>query len=678
METFLAPLLLGLGSGAVYALFGSGVVLTYRASGVVNFAVGAMAMCTTFVFAELRSSGDLHLPVPGLPSQIHLADEVPFLVALIISLAFAALLGLVSYLLVFRPLLHASALAKVVGAVGLMITLQAFVVLRFGSATLGVAPILPSEPVELLGMNIPRDRIYLAVLAVLLGVGLWALYRFTAFGLATRASAENETGIVLLGRSRNLLAALNWTLAGVLSGAAGILLAPLTLLDPGTFTLLVVPALGAALIGRFSRFGLTVAGGLALGMAQAGIIKLQASVSWLPRVGLREGIPFLVILVVVALGGRVLPSRGAIVERRAPQPPQPRRVLASTGVLVALGAAGLFILQGSYRAALIASLIAALVCLSLVVLTGFVGQISLGQMAFAGIAGFALSKLGEGVGIPFPLAPLLAACIAALAGLAVGVPALRVRGVNLAIATLAAAVAIEELVFKNPDLTGGFEGSKVPLPHLWGLDLSIGGESSAAYPRVAFGIFALVVVALVGLGVANLRRSTIGRQMLAVRANERAAAAAGIDVAATKLVAFGISAFIAGMAGAMIGYQFSRVSFTSFSVFASLTFVAVAFIGGINRVSGALIGGLLVANGLLFTVLEEWAGLGKYQLMVSGIGLIVAAALWPEGIAGAIGSGWARLRSLIKAPGSTVVEVGAADDTGAQREVQRESAASPH
>lgn len=639
-------MLLGLGAGAIYAALGLGVVLTFRASGVVNFAFGAMAMCAAYVYSDLESRGDLAVLLPGLPTHHHLADDLPFVASFGLAVAAAALLGLVSYVLVFRPLRRASPLAKVVAAVGLMIVLQALVVLRFGSQTRSIRPILPNEPVELLGMTVPRDRLLLAMLVVVVGALLWALDRHTSFGLVTRAAAEHEEGVELLGRSPDRVAALNWTMAGALAGLGGVLMAPITLLDPATYTLLVVPALGAALLGRLSSFGLTVVGGLSLGMAQAGIVRLQSSVEWLPRVGLREGVPFVAIIGVVALAGRLLPARGDLVERRLPQPPEPRRVAAGTAALVAVGAGALMLLDGGYRVALVITMIGALVCLSLVVLTGFVGQISLGQMAFAGFGGFALSKLADGLGVPFPFAPLLAAAAAGLIGLLVGIPALRVRGVNLAVVTLAAALAIDALVFRNPDLTGGFRGSTVPPPHLGGLDLSIGGEGTGDYPRVAFGLLVLVVLAAVAAGVANLRRSGTGRRMLAVRADERAAAATGIDVAATKLVAFALSAFVAGLAGALVAYQHTRVSFASFGVFVSLTVVAVAFIGGITRVSGALVGGLLVPNGLVFTALDRWVGFGRYQALVSGLGLLVAAVMWPDGVSGAL----ARLAGRIPRP----------------------------
>ncbi|HET7721489.1 MAG TPA: branched-chain amino acid ABC transporter permease, partial [Acidimicrobiales bacterium] len=274
--------------------------------------------------------------------------------------------------------------------------------------------------------------------------------------------------------------------------------------------------------------------------------------------------------------------------------------------------------SGQDRMAVVTSLIGMLVCLSIVVLTGWSGQISLAQMAFAGVAGFSLSRLATEVGVPFPVAPLLAALLAAGAGLLVGLPALRARGVSLAVVTLAGAVVVEEAVFKRPTLTGGFEGSRVPAPA--GLDPS----------DPAFGLLVLGVLVVTAVGLANLRATGAGRRLLAVRANERAAAAVGVDVAATRLGAFALSAFLAGVAGALLGYQQGQLSYGSFGVFVSLAYLAVAYLGGVAGIAGAVVGGLLVPSGVAFTLLD----LGRYQLLASGLGLMVVTVLAPGGLTG--------------------------------------------
>ena len=614
-------LLLGLGAGAVYASLGLGLVVVHRVSGVVHVAHGAVAAYVAYVFVELRTAGDLVLPV----GRLDLGEEVPFTAAFAMSLGVAAAVGLLAYGLVFRPLRGAPALAGLVASVGLMGTLQALIVLRFGASGRPVPAILPSEPVSLFGAEVPRDRLLLAAIVVTAAAVLWAVYRFTRFGLASRAAADDTTGVALLGWSPDRLAATNWVVASVLAGVGGILVAPVTGLDPVTTTLLVVPALAAALVGRLVSFWATVAAALALGMAQSLILLLQDNYPWVPRSGIREALPLVVIVLALSLGaGARLARAGSRTGpgSRLPLAGPPRRVtlLATAGTLV--GAVGVLGLQGQDRMALVTSLIGALVCLSIVVLTGWSGQISLAQMAFAGVAGFSLSRLATGVGIPFPVAPLLAAALAAVAGLLVGLPALRARGVSLAVVTLAGAVVVEEVVFKSPTLTGGFAGSRVPAPSV------VGWRLEPADP--AFGLLVLAVLVATAVGLARLRMGAAGRQLLAVRANPRAAAVAGVDVTVIRLTAFALSAFLAGVAGALLGYQQGQLSFGSFGVFVSLAYLAVAYLGGIAGIGGALVGGLLVPNGLAFTLLD----LGRYQLLVSGLGLMLVTVLAPGGLTG--------------------------------------------
>ncbi|MGB8652814.1 MAG: ABC transporter permease [Mycobacteriales bacterium] len=633
MQPYLAFLLLGLGAGAVYAALALGLVLIHRASGVVNFAHGAMAMYVAYVYAELRDTGDLVLPVVGIPSRLHLGGPAPFAEALAVSLVVAALLGLLVHLLVFRPLRGAPPLAKVVASVGLMVVLQAVATLQFGSDNRFLLPVLPSRPVSLLGVRVPSDRLLLAAVVVLAALVLAGVFRWTTVGLATRAGAEDEAAVALLGWSPDRLAALSWVAASVLAGVGGVLVAPITALNPVSYTLLVIPALAAALVGRMSAFVVTAVAALALGMVQSEVVKLQSDWAWLRDLNLRDGLPFLVIVVVMVARGALVPDRATAVSARLPPAGRPSRPGLAAGVAVPLAAVALAVLSGAWRLGLIRSLVAALVCLSLVVVTGYVGQLSLAQMAFAGVAGFSLSRLHLALHVPFPVAPLLAAGCAALVGLVVGVAARRVRGIDLAVVTIAAGIAVEELLFKNPALTGGLGGSRVPPPKALGLDLGISGHG-ATYPRLGFGLLCLGVLAVAALAVAALRRGRLGRRMLAVRVNERAAEAAGVDVARTKLLAFVLASFLAGLAGALLGYSQGQLSFESFGVFASLAYLAAAYLGGVARISGALVGGLLVPGGLLFTALDRVAGLQDEALLLSGLALVVVAVLAPEGLTG--------------------------------------------
>jgi ABC-type branched-subunit amino acid transport system permease subunit len=267
----------------------------------------------------------------------------------------------------------------------------------------------------------------------------------------------------------------------------------------------------------------------------------------------------------------------------------------------------------------------------MVLVTGYLGQVSLMQLTFAGLAGLLLSAMGTRAGIPFPLAPLLATLAAGVLGFLVGVPALRIRGTSLAVITLATAVAVEQIVFFNSDLTGGVEGNAISAPEILGVDFSIlGGE----YPAIAFGIFVLVAVLAVTLLVANTRRSPTGLRMLAVRMNERAAASSGVNIAETKVVGFMLAALIAGAAGSLFAYQQVRLSTNYFGILLSLTFLAWTYVGGITSITGAFIAAALIPGGLAISIIDELLFIGQYQAVVAGVLLMANAVAAPQGIAG--------------------------------------------
>jgi branched-chain amino acid transport system permease protein len=639
MTDYLFYLLLGSGAGAIIAAFGLGLVVTYQGSGVVNFAYGAVAMWSAYVYAELRN-GAYIFPIPGLPDRYHFDGDVGYRWGMILAILTAVVLSIVLYLLVFKPLRRAPALANVVASIGLIIVFISLVERRFEDQTaIRVASILPREPVTITGdLTIPRDGLWLAFIVIVITLLLWAAGKYLRVGLATKAAAENEKGAVLLGYSPDFLAGLGWVVASVVGAVVAILASPMIQLNPSIFTFgFLIPALGAALIGRFRLFWPTLITGLLIGMVQSMFTKLQNDVSWWPEYGAREGLPFLIIIVTMVLLGERLPERGSVSNWRLPSVPAAKVSLTSVGVPLVLAIGGLFVLGPLWRAAIMTTVVAAVLSLSLVVLTGFGGQTSLAQMAFAGLAGFLLSKFATSYDIPFPLAPILAALGATVLGLLVGLPALRVRGTNLAIVTLAGGVTIAEFVFKNPSLIGDIEsgGAKVPNPALgdWDFGLVFGNKTS----RPIFGVFLVLVLLLLAILVANVRRSSSGRVMLAVRGNERAAAAVGINVTSVKMLTFGLASFIAGVGGSLIAYRFGAVSDLSYGTMASLTALSVAYLGGITSVSGAVTAGIMATAGVAFFGMSQVIGsLGTWEAFIGGVLLIVTAILNPEGIAGGI------------------------------------------
>ena len=304
----------------------------------------------------------------------------------------------------------------------------------------------------------------------------------------------------------------------------------------------------------------------------------------------------------------------------------------------------LVVTQGSFRLGIIASMIMTVVMLSFVVLTGLVGQISLAQAAIAGAAGFALSRLGDSFGVPFPVSTLLAVLIATGFGVVVGVSAMRIRGAQLAVVTLAAAVALEEFVFRNTSMTGMF-GNPISGPNLFGWNLGVREGRDLA--RLEFGFLVLAVVTVCAIGVGNLSRSATGRRFLAIRSNERAGASVGISVAKTKLLAFAIASFLAGLGGSFIGYSRGQLSAESFAVLIGLSFLALAYLCGITSVAGAIIAGLFAPLGIVYVVADRIAPLGRWYQFAAGFSLVVAAIFFSEGIAGAYRQNRRRLKARL-------------------------------
>jgi branched-chain amino acid transport system permease protein len=633
-------IVLGFGSGALIAGIALGIVLNYRGSGLINLGTGALAVLGGYIFYGLRTGGYLFL------AQFKLGSPWGTVPAFVVTMAVMALVGAAFDIGVLRRLRASSPLAKLVASLGLFLTIQAAVLLRFGGNGQVAPDVLSSvNSIRMFGINLPTDRLVLTGIVLVVAIVLAAVYRFTLFGLSTRASAESETSALLAGLSPGRISLTNSVLASMLAGALGVLAAPLSQLDPVTIPLAVVPALGAALIARFTSFGIAAVAGVAMGSIDALVQYLQTK-PWFPTAGgvalpgMTELIYFVVIVAVMIWRGASLPQRGALVERRLPAAPAAARRAVPAAVAAVVGVTAFMTFPYDYRQALIISLIGMLVCLSLVVITGLVGQISLLQIALAGVGGYAVSKLSADAGIGFPFGPLIGASVATLVGLLAAVSALRVRGVNLAIVTLAGAVMLEDFVFDNTSWGGGSNGAPTPPPHLFGLNLgpnALYSWTDGKLPSPVFGFVCLAIVIGVGVVVASLRRSRLGQQMLAVRSNERAAAAAGIRVRDVKLVAFAVSSFVAGIAGSLYAYGFGSVSASQYGITSTLAFVAFAYLGGITSVTGAVIGGLIVTDGLGIHAIEQWTGLpSQWELLFGGVALIATAVANPDGIAGAL------------------------------------------
>ncbi|HZM41962.1 MAG TPA: branched-chain amino acid ABC transporter permease/ATP-binding protein [Acidimicrobiales bacterium] len=650
----IASLLLGLGAGGVYAALALALVITYRASGVLNFATGAMALYVAYTYAGLRR-GELLVPIPGLPKTVDLGQELGFWPAVLISMVVAAVLGALLYVLVFRPLRDAPPLAKAVASLGVLVIIQGTLAIRQGTNAVSVRAIFPAERWEWGDVIVLSDRFYLAVTVVGLALLVGAGYRFTRFGLLTRATAESQTGAYVSRVSPDRIALVNWMISAMVAGIAGILIAPVNPLTPVTYTLFVVPALAAAVVGRFQYLVPIVAAGLAIGMLQSEALSLVGDHSWMPQTGAAELVPLIVIMVALLVVGGGMPVRGGLIRQRLGRAPRPRSLLGPTVVGTLVGIGALVLTQGTWRAAIIATFIAAIIGLSLVVVTGYAGQVSLAQLALAGTAAFTLSYLTESWDMPFPIAPVLAALVATAIGVVVGLPALRLSGLTLGVVTLALAYAIEAVWFRNADIVPS-SGARISSPSLFGIDLGIG--SGQEFPRIEFGLVCLATLVAVAVGVAALRRSTLGSAMLAVRANERSAAAAGVNVVRVKVLSFALASFIAGLGGSLLAYRRGVVTFDSFTAIGGLALLSTAYLAGITSVWGGINAGILAASGITFIALDRWVNLGEWFAVINGVLLIVTLIANPEGIAAAgheIADRWARWKAGRRA-GEVVAE----------------------
>jgi branched-chain amino acid transport system permease protein len=644
MQQVLLFVLLGLGSGALIAGIALAVVLTYRGSGVINLATGAVAMLSGYAYWALKTG--------ELGSHFGTAS------ALVLTLLFTLVVGTLIEFVAFRPLRTASPLAKLVSSLGVLLVAQASMLLAFGTTQKPQPAILPSDTVTVFGSTVPIDRFLLAGIVIVIALALAALYHWSRFGLATRAASENELSAMLGGLSANELALGNTLIASVVAGTIGVLAASVTQLDATSLPLQVVPALAAALLARLTSFGIACAAGLGIGILNS-LIDYFSTKPWFPTdngvplPGVKELVAFLIIILAMYVRGATLPGRGELLEQRLPEVPRPGRLAPPAVGFAIVCAVALIVLPFDFRQALINSLIGTVMALSLVVITGFVGQISVVQLALAGVAGFTVSHLAVDAGIGFPLAPLVGATAAVALGLATAMSALRVRGVSLAVVTLGATVAIVNFGFINSTWGGGDTGSPVPEPHLFGLDL---GPRSAfrgldgGLPSPVFGWVALAVTVGLCLFVASIRRGNLGERMLAVRSNERAAAASAVNVRTVKLIAFGLSAFIAGVAGSLYAYNFGSVSASRFDAVTALALIAFAYAGGITLVSGAVFAGLISTEGLVPHALDKWLGInGNWFLLFGGVILLFTLIQHPEGVAGAF---YKRLHSSRKSGGS--------------------------
>ncbi|MFF1493188.1 ATP-binding cassette domain-containing protein [Streptomyces sp. NPDC058304] len=615
MGDLLVFVLSGLVSGALYALLATGLVLSYSASGLFNFAHGATAYLCALIFYEVHSG----LGWPAVPA------------ALLVVCILAPGLGWGLDRLMFRRLARVGETAQIVATIGLLVALPAaglWAVELLGDAGAPVKPAenqfglpgvgpSPAKSWQLTeGVGVDSDQLITWVVTAVVAVALWVLMRHTRLGLQLRAAVDNRSLTELRGISADRLSSVAWMIASGLAGLAGVLATPLLGLSAHDFTLFLFVSATAAVLGRFASVPLAFAGGLGLGVLQnlvAGYASFAEGIT-----GFRTAVPFLILF-----GGLLVLTRRARTAGTAAVDAAPVDHLAGAswgrrwGVWAALGGAlcvAFYTVTTPFWSGLLAQGLAlGLVFMSFTVVTGLGAMVSLAQGTFvtgaALVAGLLMSR-----GWPFVAALAVGTCVAALLGALVALPALRLGGRTLALATLALAFLADQVLFQLRWLRNGDSGWPVPRPVFGPVDL---GDDRA------LGVALVVVVAVCAAGLSALRNSPSGRAMLAVRSAPAAAMASGVSVLRTKLLLFTLSAGLAGFGGVLVASYNTRITATDFTAMTGLVWLAVVVAAGVRRPLYAVVAGVVfaVAPRLLSDYVTESAHLPVILFGLAGLAL---------------------------------------------------------
>ncbi|TMM17435.1 MAG: ATP-binding cassette domain-containing protein [Actinobacteria bacterium] len=614
-------LLYGLVTGSTYSLTAIGLILVYRANRIINFALAEIGVFGAVLFENLiRASG------------------WPWPAALVVGVAAAGAAGLVLELALARRFFDSSRLVLSVATIGMaqLVAFGEYAVARAFSgqpASAGLHTPLSDLHFQITGVVFNGNTVLLIAVVPLVALALGAFLRRTDLGVATRASAENTERAALLGIPVRRLATVAWVVAALLAGLATVLRSPVVGVVSGS-TLqgptLLLGALTVAVLARFENIRVAVVAGLAVGAIDQGLYYADrgSTVSNIVFVGL--------IIVALLLQPRrrdrsddpeatsweaidvVRPL--AAWQRRLPAVRWGRLGIwtAVAAVVVALPA----ILTPS-RVFLASDVVVyAMVAVSLVVVTGWSGQISLGQFGIVAIGAAVAARLSADVGWDFLLALILGGAAGAVVSMVLGAAAFRIRGFLFAVTSLGFAVAVSSFFLNARFFPYLLPTHRPERPVLFG-QLDLNGE-------LAYFYFSLAVLALLVLAVAALRRTRTGRVLIAMRDNDRAARSFGIGRITSQLMAFALSGFVAGVAGGVLAAHDHAVSASAFAPAASIAVFSMAVIGGVGSLLGAVLGVVLV-RGVTLSLTAQWAQL------TTGLGLLLVLLVFPGGLGRAVG-----------------------------------------
>jgi ABC-type branched-subunit amino acid transport system ATPase component/branched-subunit amino acid ABC-type transport system permease component len=514
----------GVALGAVYGLAATGLVLTYKTSGIFNFGYGAVATAAAYVFHWLHVD--------------HGWDWVP---AVLVAVA------LVGPLLGLGLQRFATALApqptplKIVGTVGLILLVQGLASIRYGSTTIPVDQFLPrgEDSFRLGGVVVTYDKVILTLVAVVAVLALYAFFRWSRLGLAMRAVVDDPDLLAMHATDPQRVRRVAWVVGATFAALSGVLVAPLIGLDAILLTFLVVQAFAAAALGGFSSIPLTLAGGIAVGIAANVAKRYALDHQWLS--GLPASLPFLVLFVVLLVRGRRLVAPTRVVRR----PPLPYRAPGAVRVVAAVALAVPLIavpwLVGDKLAFFTTGLVTAMMLLSLGLLVRMSGQVSLCHAAFAAIGAVAFSQLHVDHGLPWGVAFVLGGLVAVPVGALVAIPAIRLSGLFLALATFGFGILVQQLLYPQEWMFTHFsQGRAMPRP------------SFADNPQDLYHLV-LALVGLTAAAVVLVQRSRLGRMLRGLADSPSGVAAMGLGTATVRVTAFGLSAFLAAEAGILLG-----------------------------------------------------------------------------------------------------------------------------
>jgi branched-subunit amino acid ABC-type transport system permease component len=595
----LSAVIRGLSFGSVYALLAVGLVLTFRTTGVFNLAFGPQAFLAAALYYDT-----------------HIRHGWPMWLALFVTVFIASpLVGIALDRFLFRYLRSASDTAKLVSVLGLFVAIPQIVILWFGanpkSGAVGIIPdgSVVYNPIRDVFLN--RDDLAIVVIALVVFVGLTLMLRYTALGLRMRAVVESPRLTQLAGVDADRASMVSWMMSSSLAGMAGVLLAPVFAgqIDYSAYTTLVIAAISASVLGSLSSIPLAFAGGLLLGVAQQLLAKYLPTNSILAS-GLRPALPFVALFLVLILSP-ALWRRRPVTDPLAgvdPPPPAPAALDRSAALTkgTRIAAVVFFGLIGYYlffHANLhwvdlaIRAGILSVIFLSITVITGFAGQVSLCQATFAAIGACATGQLATKQGMSVLVAMVLGAAIAAAVGALIAIPALRLGGIFLSLATLAFAYFFQNVLLQIAWVSGGITPITAPRPLIGPIDFA---------SDKSFLVLTVVMLVLVSVAVIWMRGGTTGRYLDAMRGSEVAAQSIGINLNRARIVAFAVSAAIAGLGGGlMASYEGAANIAASFVPEFGLVWIVLVVTLGARTVEGAI----NAAIGFIFfaaVVLPTW------------------------------------------------------------------------